>query len=63
MALVHERILQIGRAAFAEIESVLHRELRLFEDDDLVRIYSEFITLHAELQTFSRRALDTILPL
>ena len=62
MALVHERILQIGRAAFAEIESVLHRELRLFEDDDLVRIYSEFITLHAELQTFSRRALDTYFP-
>ncbi|MEN9019667.1 MAG: hypothetical protein ABF370_04070 [Verrucomicrobiales bacterium] len=62
IALVHDRILQIGCAAFAEIESVLHRELRLFEGDDLVRIYSEFITLHAELQTFSPRSLDTYFP-
>ncbi|MFT4640176.1 MAG: hypothetical protein ACI8T1_003501 [Verrucomicrobiales bacterium] len=61
-AMVHQRIEIIGRETFAEIESVLHRELRLFEDDDLVRIYIEFITLHSELQTFSPKALDTYFP-
>ena len=62
MAMAHQRIEVIGRETFAEIESVLRRELRLFDDDDLVRIYCEFITLHAELQTFSPRALDTYFP-
>lgn len=59
---VHERVSVIGRETFVEIESVLQRELRLFEDDDVVRIYAEFLTLHAELQTFSPQALDTYFP-
>ncbi len=62
MAEVHQRIDLIGRETFTEIESVLQRELRLFEDDDLVRIYGEFVTLHAELRAFAPQSLDTYFP-
>lgn len=59
---VHERIETIGHDTFAEIEAVLRRELRLFEDDDLVRVYAEFVTLHAGLSTFAPHALDVFFP-
>lgn len=60
--MVHARIETIGRDTFADIEAVLERELHLFDEDDLVNIYAEFITLHAELQTFLSNALDTYFP-
>ena len=62
MARVHQCIDVIGRETFTEIESVLQRELRLFEDDDLVRIYGEFVTLHAELRAFAPQSLDAYFP-
>ncbi len=64
LARVHGRIDRIGRDAFAEIESVLAREGRLFDEDGLVRIYSEFLVLHAELEAFvsAAGALDTYFP-
>ncbi len=59
---VHERIEEFGRDVFGEIEAILRRELRLFDDDGLQRIYIEFVALHAELSSFAPQALDTYFP-
>ena len=59
---VHDRIGALGRGAFSEIESVLRRESRLFEEDGLTRVYIEFVVMHADLTSFAPQARDTFFP-
>ena len=59
---IHERIDQLGRDTFSEIEAILIRESRLLDGDHVGRIYSEFLALYAELTQFAPTSLKTYFP-